>query len=123
MLGSLQTTVPHSVAQGKGPPRRNGVTMGVTDMTMDLVRSWSAAGNAAASGLTGRELAVLAELITGATNQDIARELFLSQRTVEAYVARILMKLGARNRTEAAYMVLTEGAGMANERAWAEQTA
>jgi DNA-binding NarL/FixJ family response regulator len=37
----------------------------------------------------------------GHTNREIARELFLSPRTVEMHVASILLKLGCRSRAEA----------------------
>ena len=37
----------------------------------------------------------------GHTNREIARELFLSPRTVEMHVGSILLKLGCRSRAEA----------------------
>ena len=39
---------------------------------------------------------------TGRTNREIARELFLSPRTVEMHVSSILMKLNGRSRADAA---------------------
>lgn len=52
--------------------------------------------------LTAREAQVLALLTKGDSNRQIARTLFISERTVAVHVSRILDKLGVRNRTEAA---------------------
>ena len=56
--------------------------------------------------LTDREREVLALLVQGKTNKEIARELTLSPATVRAYVSNILSKLDARNRTEAVSLAL-----------------
>ena len=52
--------------------------------------------------LTRRERQVAKQLADGKSNKDIATELFISVRTVETHVNRILTKLGARSRAEAA---------------------
>jgi non-specific serine/threonine protein kinase len=52
------------------------------------------------SGLTRRELEVAALIGSGKSNIEIARELFLSKRTVESHVAHILAKLGFKNRPQ-----------------------
>jgi DNA-binding CsgD family transcriptional regulator len=53
-------------------------------------------------GLTAREIEVLGLLAAGATNRRIAEALWISERTVDAHVSRVLTKVGARRRTEAA---------------------
>jgi DNA-binding CsgD family transcriptional regulator/tetratricopeptide (TPR) repeat protein len=53
-------------------------------------------------GLTARELDVLRLLAGGATNREIAAQLYISQKTVTIHVTRILSKLDARTRVEAA---------------------
>jgi NarL family two-component system response regulator LiaR len=56
--------------------------------------------------LTDREREVLALLVDGKTNKEIAEALTLSPATVRVYVSNILSKLGAKNRTEAARIAL-----------------
>ena len=62
---------------------------------------------------------MLAHLAKGDSNRQIARALFISERTVAVHVSRILDKLGVRNRTEAATvgarLVLTEPAPPAGQ--------
>ncbi len=52
--------------------------------------------------LTAREVDALRLLARGKTNEEIARELVVVQKTAEKHVANILRKLGVKNRTEAA---------------------
>ena len=59
-----------------------------------------------AYNLTQRELEVLAHLVEGRTNVEIAEALSLSPFTVKAYVSGLLSKLGVANRSEAAVFAL-----------------
>jgi DNA-binding NarL/FixJ family response regulator len=68
-----------------------------------------AAGDLERGGLTRRELAVLRFLAVGRTNREIARELFLSPRTVDMHVRNILAKLDCRSRAEATHRALDLG--------------
>jgi DNA-binding CsgD family transcriptional regulator len=54
------------------------------------------------SELSPREREVARMLAEGRTNREIADGLFLSPRTVEQHVAKVLRKLGARSRTDVA---------------------
>ncbi len=52
-------------------------------------------------GLTSREVQVLALLVQGHTNTELARRLHISTKTVDHHVSSILQKLEVRSRTEA----------------------
>jgi DNA-binding CsgD family transcriptional regulator len=69
-----------------------------------LLRAWIA-GEGRSAMVNGRELTRqerrVAELAgSGGTNADVARELGLSIKTVEAHLARVFRKLGIRSRAE-----------------------
>jgi DNA-binding NarL/FixJ family response regulator len=59
--------------------------------------------------LSPREAEVLRLIAHGRTNEQIARELHLSSSTVKNHVGRILSKLGASDRTQAAIMAVEMG--------------
>ena len=61
------------------------------------------------AGLTPREREVLVLLAGGATNAQIASQLVVSESTAAWHVKRILAKLGAANRAEAAFLHLRGG--------------
>jgi DNA-binding CsgD family transcriptional regulator len=57
---------------------------------------------AASLGLTRREVEVLALIAEGRTNRQIGQVLFITPKTASVHVSRILAKLGAAGRGEAA---------------------
>jgi DNA-binding CsgD family transcriptional regulator len=59
------------------------------------------AGPTADGGLTSRELQVLRLLATGMTNKALARELSLSEKTIDRHVSNIFAKLGVATRAAA----------------------
>lgn len=58
-------------------------------------------GSGAATGLSRRELQVIGLIAAGRTNRVIARELAISERTVDRHVSNILTKLGLPSRSAA----------------------
>jgi DNA-binding CsgD family transcriptional regulator len=79
----------------------------LVDRSAALLRSLGARSTgrrpaAALAGLTGREQQVLDLLQEGMTNAEIGARLYVSAKTVEHHVGRVLSKLGVRSRAEAA---------------------
>jgi NarL family two-component system response regulator LiaR len=67
--------------------------------------------------LTEREVAVLKLIAGGLSNQEIAKTLVVSERTVSSHVSNILEKLHLANRTQAALYALREGLACLGQRA------
>ena len=59
--------------------------------------------------LTARETEILGLVAQGRSNGEIARQLFISTKTVSVHVSNILAKLGASGRTEAAAIARRDG--------------
>ena len=60
-------------------------------------------------GLTDRELDVLALMVEGLSNPQIAEKLFITRATAKAHVHSILQKLCASTRTQATVVAMKEG--------------
>jgi two-component system, NarL family, response regulator LiaR len=63
------------------------------------------------SKLTEREIEVLNLLAKGLNNEDIAKQLFLSEGTVRNHISSIVAKLGVSDRTQAALIDIQHGVG------------
>lgn len=64
---------------------------------------------AKALGLTERESAILRALARGLSNEEIAKELWITQQTVKFHLTNIYRKLGAKNRTQATRIAQQHG--------------
>ncbi|MEU7736505.1 response regulator transcription factor [Streptomyces griseus] len=59
--------------------------------------------------LTEREMEVLTLIAGGLSNAEISRQLIVAEQTVKTHVGRILVKLGVRDRTQAAVFAYESG--------------
>jgi DNA-binding NarL/FixJ family response regulator len=59
--------------------------------------------------LSSREIEVLKMAAEGNNCRHIARALFISENTCETHRRNILLKLGAKNMTEAVYVAVKRG--------------
>ncbi|WP_258361055.1 response regulator [Moorella sulfitireducens] len=59
--------------------------------------------------LTPREREILAQVSRGKSNREIARELYISEKTVKNHLTNIFHKIGVSDRTQAALYALKRG--------------
>jgi DNA-binding NarL/FixJ family response regulator len=84
-------------------------------ITRRLIQEFASAGPTPADPprgldeLTVRELEVFKLLARGLSNAEIAEELVVSETTVKTHVARVLMKLGLRDRVQAVVLAYESG--------------
>jgi DNA-binding CsgD family transcriptional regulator len=60
-------------------------------------------------GLSRRESAVLAMIVRGRTNQEIASDLFLSINSIKTYIRSAYRKIGVRHRAQAVGWAMQNG--------------
>ncbi len=84
-------------------------SIGEGDLTDYLWQMKSNSGKVGYDLLTSREREVLQLIAEGSSNQQIAQELFISIKTVEAHRAHIMTKLHAKNRTDLIRYALRKG--------------
>ncbi len=96
-----------SVARGE-TPLASSVTRRLIER---FVRTPAAASPTSSriSALSAREREVLGLLATGMTNAEIAKLLFVGEATVKTHVARLLAKIGARDRIQATIIAYESG--------------
>ena len=90
-----------------------GGSMFAPSVTRRLIERFAEVGEAPAppalDELTARELEVLTLLAEGLSNAEIAQRLFVGEATVKTHVARVLTKLGVRDRVQAVIVAFRAG--------------
>lgn len=85
----------------------SAVRLGLDRLEAHGLRASRRNGNAQRiAALSTREREVLAGVVDGRANKEIARDLGISPRTVEAYRASLMMKMGAESLSELVRMAL-----------------
>ena len=67
-------------------------------------------GNIVSTELTGTEIEVLRELVSGASNKEISKRLYMSQSTVKRHISDMLEKTGFKSRLQLA--IRARGGGL-----------
>ena len=75
----------------------------------DFARRAPAQPTPSLADLTERETEVLVQVARGLSNAEIASALFVTENTVKTHVARVLMKLGLRDRVQAVVLAYESG--------------
>jgi two-component system, NarL family, response regulator LiaR len=82
----------------------------ITRKLMEQVAQQSAASPAiSVDDLTEREYDVVRLVARGRSNQEIAQELFISEKTVKTHISHILSKLSLQDRTQLAIYAIRKG--------------
>jgi DNA-binding CsgD family transcriptional regulator len=100
--------VPKSAGADQAVPESAGADPAGPAQT---ARPAEASARAVVDRLTAREREVLTLVGQGRANKDIAREMFISERTARTHVSNILRKLELSSRTQAAILANRAGLG------------
>lgn len=90
----------------------DGGSLFAPSVTRRLIEEFASRGHERTvdlAGLTDRETEVLRLVARGMSNQEIAAQLFVTENTVKTHVARLLMKLGVRDRVQAVVAAYESG--------------
>jgi DNA-binding NarL/FixJ family response regulator len=111
----LKDAPPEELVAGIGVVARGDALL-APSITKRLIQEFARATPAAPPApppavgeLTARELEVLVLLADGLSNAEIAAKLFVGEATVKTHVARVLMKLGVRDRVQAVIVAFRAG--------------
>jgi DNA-binding NarL/FixJ family response regulator len=110
----LKDVPPEQLADGIRVVARGDALL-APSITRRLIQEFAHAGAPAApppkglDELTARELEVFRLVARGLSNAEIAAELIVSETTVKTHVARVLMKLGLRDRVQAVVLAYESG--------------
>jgi DNA-binding NarL/FixJ family response regulator len=109
----LKDVPPEELAAGIRVVARGDALLAPT-ITRRLIHEFARAAPAAApppgfAELTAREVEVFKLVARGMSNAEIAAELVVSETTVKTHVARLLMKLGVRDRVQAVVLAYESG--------------
>lgn len=109
----LKTTPPDELIAGVLACAAGETTLGpsVIARLVDTYVSRSTSPAPGLEDLTDRERDVLRSMARGLSNAEVAAELYLAETTVKTHVARILAKLGVRDRVQA--VVIAHRSGLA----------
>jgi DNA-binding NarL/FixJ family response regulator len=109
----LKDVPPEELAAGIRVVARGDALL-APSITKRLIHEFSRAAPASApppgfDELTAREVEVFKLVARGMSNAEIAAELVVSETTVKTHVARLLMKLGVRDRVQAVVLAYESG--------------
>jgi NarL family two-component system response regulator LiaR len=108
-IGSLLKDVPMDELADGIRAAAAGRTVLASEAAQALVRAAGPQALQPGYDLTERQLEILALLVEGLTNNEIAERLILSPYTVRNHISEILSKLGTSTRTEAAALAVRLG--------------
>jgi len=81
----------------------------ITRRLIDRYAKLPPAGSQVLASLTAREMDVLRHLARGLSNAELAAELHVGESTIKTHVARLLAKLGLRDRVQAVILAYEVG--------------